>query len=566
MTAGRLSWGDVFYRSKGVDDSPELSRIVALPRRDWRTQATDLAPLLTRALKVQGGTQTLRPIQAAMLKDIFERGGAFGPIRVGGGKTLISLLAFTVLESKRPLLLLPAKLVEKTEREMEILRQHWDIPKFVRIVSYDILSRVSAEHLLENYLPDVIVADECHRLKNSSAAVTRRVKRHMKTHPATKFVGLSGTITKRSIRDYSHLLEWALKESTPAPRDWPTLIQWSGAIDERKVDEPVMPPGNLVKLLHTPELRQEYATQDCVRAIRKAYRDRLVQTPGVISSYEDVIGNSLSIRGVDLDLPPDVLKHFRRMRDDQETPDGHPIATPVELWRHCRELAAGFYYRWNPRPPQEWLEARREWCKTVREILKSSRSLDSEMQVAMAIVRGDVEDGGVYAEWKAIRDTFRPNVEAVWVHDRAVEFALDWAKKPGIIWTDLRAFGERMAERGLRYFGAEGRDLAGPIESADPRTCVVASVASNSEGRNLQAWSRNLIISAPPTGALWEQMLGRTHRDGQEADEVEVEILLGCREQNKGFWRAVSDAIFIEQTTGQPQKLSYADISVRKEE
>ena len=141
-------WSDLFRRKEGVGLSPELTRILNLPRRDWRDHGVESARLLTEALKTPQGTQALRPIQGATLREILEVQGAFAPIRVGGGKTLISLLAFVMLDAQRPLLLLPAALVKKTEREQEELRKHWQIPAFVRIVSYELLSRKDGQYIL----------------------------------------------------------------------------------------------------------------------------------------------------------------------------------------------------------------------------------------------------------------------------------------------------------------------------------------------------------------------------------------------------------------------------------
>jgi hypothetical protein len=55
-----------------------------------------------------------------------------------------------------------------------------------------------------------------------------------------------------------------------------------------------------------------------------------------------------------------------------------------------------------------------------------------------------------------------------------------------------------------------------------------------------------------------EQVLGRTHREGQEADHVQYDFLVGCGETLKGLARAVSGARMIEGTTGLGQKLTSA--------
>src|SRR5262245_41067284 len=94
-----------------VEDSAELRRILALPRRRWEDQAPLYYEKVSAYLRSPGGQQMLRAIQAATLVEMSDNKGLLAPISVGGGKTLISLLAFLVLESRRPLLLLPAKLI-----------------------------------------------------------------------------------------------------------------------------------------------------------------------------------------------------------------------------------------------------------------------------------------------------------------------------------------------------------------------------------------------------------------------------------------------------------------------
>jgi superfamily II DNA or RNA helicase len=184
----------------------ELRRVENIPRRQWsEEEAKDMAEQLTELLKTHRGTMSLRPVQATALAEIGMRGGLFGIIRVGAGKTIISLLSASVAEAKRPVLLIPAKLVEKTQRDMEALSRHWQIQK-TRIITYEWLGRAQAADALDSYKPDVIVCDEAHKLKNKSAAVTRRVARYMKANPTTKMIVMSGTITKRSLHDYVHLI------------------------------------------------------------------------------------------------------------------------------------------------------------------------------------------------------------------------------------------------------------------------------------------------------------------------------------------------------------------------
>ena len=96
--------------------SRELDRILALPRRQWADEG--FAAELTKCLKRPGGTMTLLPIQAQALCELIASDGLVAPIRVGGGKTLITLLAPFVVRAKRPLLVTRASLLEKTKRDI----------------------------------------------------------------------------------------------------------------------------------------------------------------------------------------------------------------------------------------------------------------------------------------------------------------------------------------------------------------------------------------------------------------------------------------------------------------
>ena len=55
-------------------------------------------------------------------------------------------------------------------------------------------------------------------------------------------------------------------------------------------------------------------------------------------------------------------------------------------------------------------------------------------------------------------------------------------------------------------------------------------------------------------------VIGRTHRSGQEADEVTVDILLGCREHYDAFQRALDGARAAADTLGHAQKILLADL------
>jgi len=543
-----------------VLETPEFRRIRDLERRDWAKKDIDeLVPLLTQYLKTPEGTQTLRPAQAAALRELVDCGGLFAPIRVGGGKTLVSFLAPVVAEAKRALLLVPASLLEKTRQDIRAAAKHWRV-RPMTIESYEMLSRDRTGRILEGLKPDLVIADEAHKLKNTAAGCTKRLSRYLqaarKHNEKVIFVAMSGTITTRSLREYWHLLRWALRENAPIPKDVDEFQQWALALDERVNPESRWQPGALERL--TPNTKGA----DVLERARNAYRDRLIDTPGVISTKEDVPGMSLSIKATHLDAPDAVRDAILKMRQTYCTPDEHPFEMPMELWRHARELQCGFYYRWDPRPPPEWLAARTEWSKFIRETLKHSRTYATPGDMIEAVKAGDLDDEGLYARWQAVKHTFRPNTVPVWIDHAVQNYCAEWlntgASNSKLCWVEHRAAGIELERiTGIPYFGEQGCDSRGTLVDNHVGPAIV-SVQSCSTGRNLQyRHYQNLFQSPMSKNDKWEQATGRTHRDGQLEDEVTVEVLMMCRESYSSMVYAIREAEYTQSTTGQPQKLAY---------
>lgn len=296
---------------------------------------------------------------------------------------------------------------------------------------------------------------------------------------------------------------------------------------------------------------------------RRAFHKRLVSTPGVVCSlHAEQVDCSLYIDGHLFPVNEATEKNFDTLRSLWETPDGWALSEAVDVWRHARELALGMHYVWDPRPPEDWLQARRAWAKFVRERLARSRTLDSEKQVALACEKGELPNAE-YAAWIEIKDTFTINQKAVWHDDSALLFCEAWLRKEkGICWVDHTFFGRELARRTrLPYFGQSGLDADGR-SILDAKGPIIASVAANGTGKNLQAWSKNLVTSCPTGAAVWEQLLGRTHRPGQTADEVTVDVLIGCVEHAEAWQRARAEAVMSSDMLGQPQKILIADVTV----
>lgn len=542
-----------------VRNTAELRRILALPRR--RADGSDLVEPLTSLLQMPGGTMRLRPAQALALHDIGVHGGAVLPLGVGEGKTLIALLAAYVLDAQRPLLLLPANLIEKTERDRRSLAKHWRIPDHVRLLSYQMLGRVQAAAELEVYKPDALIGDEAHALKNRKAAVTRRVGRFIAEHPETRCVWMSGTIISRSVNEAGHLLRWALRDGAPVPKTVEELEEWALALDEKVEDWQRNDPGALLELCSSDERADiRIGRLDELTAARRGFQRRLVETPGVVATTNDGehVGASIYIRPITYEMAPATVKHFDVLRNDMMTPDGWDV-TPVDVWRHARELALGMHYIWDPRPPDEWRAARKAWFAFVRAVLSRSRTLDSPEHVAMACDAGRLPSDELNS-WRRIKDTFIPNVVPVWHDDTALKVCAEWMRGgDGIVWTAHSFFANRLAElTGAPYFGEGGLDSSGAFID-DAKGVVIASIAANKEGRNLQRWSRNLVTTPPDGAGDWQQLIGRTHRPGQIADVVTFDVLLGCAEHARAMQKAKAAAEAVRDTTGAPAKLLIAD-------
>jgi len=91
---------------------------------------------------------------------------------------------------------------------------------------------------------------------------------------------------------------------------------------------------------------------------------------------------------------------------------------------------------------------------------------------------------------------------------------------------------------------------------------LIASLTANKEGKNLQAWHKNLVTHPPSSGGWWEQMMGRTHRDGQLSGLVTFEMFASCIEHYQSFHKALGDAIYTQDSTPMVQKLLYADVGI----
>ena len=241
------------------------------------------------------------------------------------------------------------------------------------------------------------------------------------------------------------------------------------------------------------------------------------------------------------------------------------ITCALELYAHMRQLACGFYYQWVwpivdgvKKKNQSWIDARKEWHVFCRETIRYSRTYDSPLAVANGINKGEIKQRGEYDDWLSVRDEYKPVTEAIWLSDFLLEdVVVESRKDPTLIWIEHKAVGNRLPEYGVTYFGGgvSEKDIL-----AKKGSTIALSIKAHMTGKNLQSgWHRNMVVSPPALGDVWEQMLGRTHRQGQEHD-VDCLVYLHSDAALASFEAARKSAKYMQDTMGNLQKLLLADI------
>lgn len=621
-----------------VSDSPDLQRVLAVPRRPPPTEGTpELAALAKRVTSrlrnptappcrcplptTSGGlgrecVLALREIQAAALWEIYQCSGLLAPIAVGAGKTFINLLAPMVLrDCKIALLLVPAQLMGQLVRDYRLLLAHWHVPSLVmhdaggwtniipntpvlHVLPYSLLSRPERSAWIADLKPDVIISDECDRLRNPDTATTSRFLRHYEDHGGRLIAG-SGSLSEASIRDYIHLAMIALGENSPLPHDPEVGKEWASAIDADA--KPPAPPGALEALCRPGE------------HIRSGYNRRLIETPGVIvSTASSVPEITLEIVDREITAPPVIERALADLRATWCRPDGEELLDIFAMKRCARELAAGFFYYWYyPRGEpeslcREWEKTRKAWFCELRDKLRDRREhLDSPQLCARAARRawGDepiVDSGEIEIEveatemerdtrrkrrkvganahlpvwkakhwpaWRDIQDAVQPETRSMRLHDYLARDCATWARaNHGIVWYSHSAFGAWVAElSGLPLHGGgpgAGERLDAWIGSGAP-TSIVVSAKSHGRGRDgLQLVYHDQLIPNPETSsAWWEQLLGRLHRFKQPRPVVTARVYRHTPELRDAVNKAKGRAEYVGETLGAAQKLTTSGLA-----
>ena len=531
----------LFGSRRAVMRSAEFYRISAIPRRTWTIEegealSAELSPLFRRP----GRAVLMLPQQAIAVREVVQNRGGFLPLGVGCGKSLLALLIGRALEMRWPGITPRVYHVVKAglnnagrKAEIAAYLRDWDVPA-PQVIHFDAISPVGGKSLLEQLDPLALIVDEIHHLKNPHASRTARFRRWRKANPDRIVVGMTGSITKRSIKDYCHLAAWCLPSHPPVPVRLEAQEEWADALDERLDMGSRCEPGALLDWADPAEIDELGE----LRATRRAYRRRLAETPGVViySVPASAIGADLHISEHVQEAAPAVETAFASLRG-WTLPDGTEIVEALDMARHVRTMPLGYWLRWKYPAPREWLEKRKAYFSFVRA--QMGGRFDSPDEVSRAF-----PNAAEVTEWRAIRESYKPETVAQWIDGTALAYANAWIKAgPGVVFCDNTVFGEALAHvAGVPFFGPGGLDAADrPIETFQGPNCV-ASIKANGEGRNLQRWSRGLLMQPPPNNLQMQQNLGRWMRLGQKALRVDVTVFVGCAEHAANLRQCVSDA------------------------
>ena len=513
-------------------------------------------------------SMTLRPIQAQMLAEAKRAGGLVAMVACGEGKTLTSLLLPSVLNAQRPLILLPASMRAQYESDRVAYGEHFNLVP-MPCMSYEGLSSPAQVDKLNELDPDLIICDEAHHLKNLKSARVKRLETYLLGSGAM-FCALSGTLVSRSLREYAHLCNWALGPWSPLPRENHLIHVWAKVIEDgdasRKERKMYAPSGE--RFDENPE---------------KALHKRLRSSRGVVITKSQDVGASLLLETRRFRLSPDLRTSIATLLESQDVVSAthehlsadtlQAVMSSSDLWtpqdsvysRAWPQLLMGFVYIWewgDRAPDTEWIEARRAWSSAVNWALERY-PVDSEALLKRALQRQEITHPrlvNAWNGWSAVNHREPPTTRAVWVEDTWVKDIVSWAeeqKDPPLIWCGLQAVADRIAEMtGYAVYG--GGDDASKRLDANKHTAhpAVISISSHGTGKNLQSWGNQIVAHPLAHPARWEQMLARTHRAGQQRDEVRCVVYrhsLFGRALNK----AKESARYVFETTGQNQRLLY---------
>lgn len=477
------------------------------------------------------------------------------------------------------------------------------------VIPYSQLSCKDSFEILKMIRPGLIIFDEAHALKNRRSARTKRILTYFREF-RPNCVALSGTMTAKSLNDYAHILMMCLGQGSPVPMDANTIQEWAAVIDsEQKQTEDfhkkTTGTGPLRPLVawsnhNFPETKLDFDPQ----GFRASFRNRLITAEGVVTMAGEEVGASLVFENVKADkMAHDggarLAELQKKLEEEWVTPQGDEIEHAMLVWKWNAELTGGIYNSlvWPTveelvekrgakeneaehllRASQDHHEATQQYHRDLRAWFSASAhkpGLDTPMLVGRNMAVYGARDVGdkLYLSWLEKEELdFTGRLQRVSIPVRVCPYkimeALKWARKQpdgGIVWFFNKEVGrwayEIFEKAGVPcIFAPSGKtadDFLNSPEAAE--LCrgkfLIASVKAHGTGKNLQFLTNQFYIQLPATETNAEQAVGRTHRRGQEADEVLVTTCISSTFDEMSLAALLNDAVYVLETMTLPRKL-----------
>lgn len=466
------------------------------------------------------------------------------------------------------------------------------------IFPYSVLSGRDGGELLNSIASGLVIADEAHNLRARNTARSQRFLKWIAKHDQTQFVPMSGTLTSRSVIDYHHLAVLALGEECPLPIHSMAAREWGDVLDsEAEPNEYQIRTLTPIRDWARATVAGDYPPT--IEGCRHAFEARFNSAPGVIKDQSD-IGTSLTYCNNEIMPPEGYPGHAEMMRliaqvdDAWLTPNGDEIDHAMLKWKWIEELSSGFYHRlaWPDGLDPAVLDRAKQhhtlsqvYHRALRDWLKhdARTGMDTPFLVGQDMVRhGDKNVGAsLYRHWKAMKEAAWDGMPVrdstpVRICDYKVAAAANWGntfergeldKYGASIWVHHQEVGRWIVEHLSRGPNAD-RVLWAPSEGErrgvneiliDPAQnrgkIIVASIRAHGTGKNLQFLQNMLVVQWPRDAKTAEQMVGRLHRTGQEADHLDIHLMRSTWHDHINFAACLNDALYVEQTMGMRQKV-----------
>lgn len=633
-------------QSKAISD---ISRICAMPMRvDLTPEQIEVYCRNNMNAQAYEEGRRLFPKQVQALFEYEYLDGVVGGLVVGGGKTLIGFGIANIAYSKglrKIMMLFPPPLLEqmsakglKEARQMlgvrfpvhvlggktaKIRKAMVDSDRpGVYLVPYSLLSAKDAESILEGIRPQLVIADESHRLNNRNSARTRRLMKCVH-YLKSEMVLLSGTLLSKAPIEHHHLIRQALKDYCPLPHSVGLAKEVSDFIDAKSGSIFVAADSDLSGRMNATSVMTPFVDwanrhgytryYTNLEGFRKSYQLRFRTTPGVVISDGEFLGTSLTIRNLaPKEEEANCLKKYGEsfaklqmmIKDIEEamiTPDGDELSHAMLSWSWLTQLASGTFisHKWPTKESvmkkrrvsedralelldlsRKHLEAQNEYNKELRQYLlygKLDSGKDTPALIAKELNNPDNQlPIRLNVAWRKYQNAnfaeiIQKEDEQVRVCSFKIDAAVDWCEKElpkgygAVIWYIHQDVGlwayEKLQEAGFDviHCPATARGSKEVRDEANKNKILVASVGAHREGKNLQHLQYQYFIEFPRPAQWAEQVLGRLHRTGQQADELNADMYFVFAFEKMNFAACLNDSLFIHQTTGSKQKLIYCN-------